>query len=68
MKALDVYFLMVVFMLFLNVVHDFANLVFNLDRETCDSERVMFLGLKSTDIRKLSQWPNVPTLGCDYQN
>ena len=55
-------------MLFLNVVHDFANLVFNLDRETCDSERVMFLGLKSTDIRKLSQWPNVPTLGCDYQN
>ena len=33
MKALDVYFLMVVFMLFLNVVHDFANLVFNLDRE-----------------------------------
>ena len=34
MKALDEYFLMVVFVFLLNRVHDFANFVFNLDRET----------------------------------
>ena len=34
MKALDEYFLMVVFMLLLNRVHILANFMFNLDRET----------------------------------
>ena len=34
MKALDEYFLMVVFMLLFNGVHDFANFMFNFDRET----------------------------------
>ena len=34
MKALDEYFLMVVFTLLLNTVHIFANFVFNLNRET----------------------------------
>ena len=34
MKTLDVYFLMVVFMLLLNRVHVFANFMFNLDTET----------------------------------
>ena len=33
MKALDEYFLMVVFTLLLNRVHVFAILVFNLDRD-----------------------------------
>ena len=33
MKALDEYFLMVVFTLLLNKVHVFANFMFNLDRE-----------------------------------
>ena len=35
MKALDEYFLMVVFMLLLNRVHVFANFMFTLTRETC---------------------------------
>ena len=34
MKALDGYFLMEVFTLLLNRVHDFGNFVFNLNRET----------------------------------
>ena len=34
MKSLDEYFLMVVFMLLLSRVHDFANFMFNFDRET----------------------------------
>ena len=34
MKALDEYFLMVVFVLLLNKVHVFAIFMFNLDRET----------------------------------
>ena len=34
MKALDEYFLMVVFTLLLNRVHIFAVVVFNLNRET----------------------------------
>ena len=33
MKALDEYFLMVVFMLLLNRVHGFVNFSFNLERE-----------------------------------
>ena len=40
MKALDEYFLMVVFTLLLNEVHVFAIFMFNLDRETHGSERV----------------------------
>ena len=36
MKALDEYFLMVVFTLLLNTVHVFANFMFNLNRETTD--------------------------------
>ena len=38
MKALDEYFLMVVFTLLLNRVHVFANFMFNLDRETWQSK------------------------------
>ena len=34
MKALDEYFLMVVFTLLLNAVHVFANFMFNVNRET----------------------------------
>ena len=34
MKALDEYFLMVVFTLLLNTVHVFASFMLNLDRET----------------------------------
>ena len=34
MKALDEYFLMVVFTLLLNTVHVFSIFMFNLDRET----------------------------------
>ena len=34
MKALDEYFLMVVFILLLNQVHVFAILMFNLDQKT----------------------------------
>ena len=34
MKALDEYFLMVVFSLLLNRLHVFANFIFNLNRET----------------------------------
>ena len=34
MKALDEYFLVVAFTLLQNIVHDFANFMFNLNRET----------------------------------
>ena len=34
-KALNEYFLMAVFTLLLNRVHDFTNFMSNLDRETC---------------------------------
>ena len=39
MKALDEYFLMVVFMLLLNKVHVFATFIFNLDREKITRKR-----------------------------
>ena len=38
MKALDEYFLMVVFTLLLNGVHVFANFLFNLDRHGSERE------------------------------
>ena len=40
MKALNKYFLMVVFTLLLNKVNVFANFMFNLDREEHGSETV----------------------------
>ena len=36
MKALDEYFLVVVFTLLLNKVHVFTNFIFNLNRDTSD--------------------------------
>ena len=39
MKALDEYFLMVVFTLLLSKVHVFANFMFNLDREAVKGPR-----------------------------
>ena len=48
MKALDEYFLMVVFTLLLNGVHVFANFIFNLNRET-------------TDLTFVSHWSIVPS-------
>ena len=54
MKALGEYFLMVVFTLLVNRVHVFANVMFHLNRETWQSEKIKKKKMQATPGAHLS--------------
>ena len=57
MKALDEYFLIVVFKLLLNRVHGFANFMLNLKAEKRESERVQNTTTQAQSAQRQLQFP-----------